>query len=98
MADVTKLGLHARTFAVEHGIRIAGGGVCLVAPLLATEVNLLISQLISLRSAVCARRYKSGRCMTSTRSGQIARASGTPMMFVQPAAFASLEQAMMIVD
>src|ERR1035437_7780176 len=43
MADVTKLGLHARTFAVEHGIRIAGGGVCLVAPLLPTEVNLLIA-------------------------------------------------------
>src|SRR4029077_14064215 len=43
MADVTKLGLHAGTFAIEHGVGIAGRGMGLVAPPLTTEVDLFIA-------------------------------------------------------
>src|SRR5580700_11619411 len=43
VADEAKLGLYPRALAIEHGIRIAGGGVCLIAPLFAVEVDLLIA-------------------------------------------------------
>ena len=53
-------------------------------------VSIGISQAISLSSALCARRNRSGRCVTRTMSGQIARASGTRMTFLQPARFGFL--------
>ena len=61
-------------------------------------VSIGISQAISLSSALCARRNRSGRCVTRMMSGQMARASGTGMTFLQPAALASFEQAMTTVE
>jgi hypothetical protein len=48
---------------------------------------------ISDKSALCARRYRSGFCGTRTMSGHRRLASSTGMTFLTPRIFASREQA-----
>ena len=45
-------------FAIEHGIGIAGAGVCLVAPLLASEVDLFIAPAVRRRITILVLKFE----------------------------------------